>query len=343
MSPAGDTLARAAVGVAFGTFGELVQGRLPGSDLDFLVTSPIVRRSVATFWFDQRHGDMEVVPVFKVKSLRAAKLTLARCGRPAGGILKIDSDLPVGKGFASSSADLVATIRAVGQGAGVTVTPALTEDVLRQIEPSDGVMYPGSVAYYHREVRLHSRLGFLPPLTIVGIDEGGEVDTVAFNQIPKSFTLAEQCEYARLLDVAAEAIRAGDVAMIGHVATRSAQLNQRLNPKRTLSAMVEISSRVGGVGVMTAHSGTTVGILLDEQDPDYPRQLHRAAAACTALAGQASIDHSLRCSESEMASHVLDRPFPSSVPRYSWRRVHDLQRCAQRNWSYTVAPPQLDT
>jgi uncharacterized protein involved in propanediol utilization len=343
MSPAEHTCAQAAAGVAFGTFGELLQGRLPGSDLDFLVTSPIVRRSVATFWFDKQHGDMEVVPAFKVKSLRAAELTLARCGQSAGGILMIDSDLPVGKGFASSSADLVATIRAVGQAAGIAVTPALTEDVLRQIEPSDGVMYPGSVAFYHREVRLHSRLGFLPPLTIVGVDEGGEVDTVGFNQIPKSFTLAEECEYAGLLDIATKAIQAGDVATIGHVATRSALLNQRLNPKRLLSAVLEISSQIGGVGVMTAHSGTTVGILLDEKDPDYPRRLHRAAAACAALAAHVSIDHSLRFSEFKMASRLGELPIPQSVPRYSWRRIHDLQRCAHRDRPYTVAPPSIDT
>jgi uncharacterized protein involved in propanediol utilization len=334
------TPALAALGVAFGTFGELLQGRLPDSNRDFLVTSPIVRGSVATFWFDPDRSDLQVMPACKVKSLRAAELTLARLDQPAGGTLVVDSDLPVGKGFASSSADLVATIRAVGNAAGIAVTPALTEDLLRQIEPSDGIMYPGSVAFYHREVKLHSRLGFLPSMTIVGVDEGGEVDTLAFNKIPKSFTAAEQREYSGLLNMAAAAIRSGDTATIGRVATRSAVLNQRLNPKRMLLEVMEISDRVGGVGVVAAHSGTTLGILLDDKDRDYPRKLHDAAVACDALVGRASIDHSLRLTEFQLAS-LLDPRFTAPVPRYSWRKNHDPQRRAQCDRPYAPAPSQL--
>ena len=42
-------------------------------------------------------------------------------------------------------------------------------------------MYGHVVAFYHRQVRLCRVLPELPPLTIVGIDEGGQVDTVDFN------------------------------------------------------------------------------------------------------------------------------------------------------------------
>jgi uncharacterized protein involved in propanediol utilization len=312
---------RATVGIAFGTFGELLQGRLPDGNRDFLITSPIARCSVAAFWPDPERSDVQVVPGSKLKSLRAAQLALARGDVPMGGTLVIDSDLPEGKGFASSSADLVATIRAVSNAIGLAVTPTMTEDLLRQIEPSDGVMYPGSVAFYHREVKLHSCLGFLPSVTIVGVDEGDEVDTIKFNRIPKSFTTDEQNEYATLLNVAAAAIRDQDAATIGYVATRSTMLNQRLNPKRMLDDVLEITDRVGAVGVLSAHSGTILGILLDEADSDYPRKLHATAAACSALAGHASIDYSLQLPEFQMASAAFEEPFTTSV---SQRRIHDI-------------------
>src|SRR5690242_6583544 len=57
-------------GQAFGTFGELLQGRLPGGD-DFLVTLPITLRSTAWFRLDPA-GPLRVSPSHKLKSLALA-------------------------------------------------------------------------------------------------------------------------------------------------------------------------------------------------------------------------------------------------------------------------------
>jgi L-threonine kinase len=191
--------------------------------------------------------------------------------------------LPEGKGLASSSADLVATARAVGSALGVDLTPGSIQDLLRPIEPTDGVMYPAVVAFEHRNVRLLAKLGVLPPMTIVGIDEGGTVDTVAFNRIPKNFTVAERDEYAQLLAEATVAVRAGDASAIGRVATRSAYLNQRLCRKRTLTAMTALSAEIGGVGVVTAHSGSTIGLLIPHDVQDFRNRLAEAVNRCGRL------------------------------------------------------------
>ncbi|MEX0167505.1 kinase [Streptomyces sp. LMG1-1-1.1] len=272
-----------AVSSAFGTFGELLQGALPDDGPDFLVTLPIARWATATFAYTSADSGVEVVPASKTKARRVAEAVLARYGG-GGGSLRLDGSLPEGKGLASSSADLVATARAVASAVGVDLPPGVIEDVLRRIEPTDGVMYPEVVAFRHRDVALLDRLGGLPPMTIVGIDEGGTVDTVAFNRIPKNFTAAERDEYARLLDDVRTAVRAGDAAAIGRVATRSAHLNQRLCRKRTLSAMTELSAEVGGVGVVTAHSGSTIGLLLPHDVPGFRSRLAEAINRCGQLA-----------------------------------------------------------
>ena len=302
MGPRSPLSARPGVGVAFGTFGELLQGVLPGQDLDFLVTNPIARYSKATFYKDPEQAAIQVVPARKVKSQLAAQLTLSGHGAPGGGTLVIDSAIPEGKGFASSSADLVAVIRAVGDACGFAITPTFIEDLLRQIEPSDGVMYSGVVIFHHRAVRLHSYLGVLPPLTIVGIDEGGQVNTIDFNGIPKPFSVREKDEYGDLLTLMARAVRVGNGALIGHIATRSAQLNQRLNPKRTLDSAIDISQRIGALGVMAAHSGTTVGILLDEGDRYYYKKLRCVITACEPLAESVTVDRCLQFTNSPLAA-----------------------------------------
>lgn len=277
---------------SFGTFGELLQGVLPDQK-DFLVTLPIARWSTARFEVDPATTEVTVTPAHKTKALRAARILLDACGAGIGGRLTVDSGLPEGKGMASSSADLVATVRAVGNALGMTVSPELAESVLRDIEPTDGVMYPGIVAFYHREVRIREVLGSLPPLTVVGVDEGGAIDTVAFNRIPKPFSDKDKREYASLLDEMSGAIRASDVATVGRIATRSAELNQQLRPKRLLDEVIDVCRAAGGLGVVTAHSGTTLGVLLDDRDPGYPDRLAFAANALRMLAGNATVHRAL--------------------------------------------------
>jgi uncharacterized protein involved in propanediol utilization len=277
---------RSGTGDAFGTFGELLQGALPDGD-DFLVTLPITRCSSAWFRLDPR-GPMQVFPSHKVKSLNLAVAMLAEHGAGAGGSLVVDSDVPIGKGLASSSADLVATARAVGAVLGFDTSPAAVEGWLRPIEPTDGVMHTGIVAFAHRRVQLRSTLGRLPALTVVAVDEGGVLDTVAFNQRPKEFTARDVTEYAVLLETLAGAVRAADLCAVGAVASRSAQLNQRLVPKRNLAEMLRISSDVGGLGVVCAHSGTMLGVLLADHAPDHTLRVAAARIACAALPGTVS-------------------------------------------------------
>ncbi|GLZ39378.1 kinase [Actinokineospora sp. NBRC 105648] len=286
---------RGATGVstAFGTFGELLQGALPEADGDFLVTLPIARWSIATFRTDPESVELQVRPAGKRKALRLARMILADAGETSGGLLTIDSGIPEGKGLASSSADLVATARAVANALGLPMPAHRVEELLGRIEPTDGVLYPGIVAFYHRRVRLHSFLGSLPPMAVVGIDEGGTVDTVAFNRIPKPFTAADRRDYASLLDRVTAAVRDGDLDTIGEVATRSAEMNQVLRPKRTLPALQRICAEVGGLGVVNAHSGTTLGILLDTRAPESRVRVAEAAKKCLSLAGNVTVYRSL--------------------------------------------------
>jgi L-threonine kinase len=298
----------AAIGVsaAFGTFGELLQGVLPEEqaaddgdrgDRDFLVTLPVARWAVARFELDPYATELTVWPAHKKKALRLTEMITADAARPtarpAGGALRIDSTLPEGKGLASSSADLVATARAVANALGEPMPPRRIERYLARIEPTDGVLYPSIVAFHHRSVRLRALLGSLPSMAVVSVDEGGAVDTVAFNSIPKPFTAADQREYARLLARVSRAVAARDLAEVGRVATASARMNQVLRHKWSLESMIGICEDVGGLGVVVGHSGTALGILLDTTSPDCPAQLAAAAQACQELTGNVTVYRTL--------------------------------------------------
>ena len=254
-------------------------------------------------------------PEHKHKSLRVARSVLA-CHRVApGGRLLITSQLPEGKGMASSSADLIATIRATSKAIGRAVTPRTAESFLRTIEPTDGLMYRDVVAFYHRRVELYRCLAAPPALTIVGVDEGGAVDTVSFNATRPPITAGERREYTRLLDLLAVALARGDLATVGRVATRSAEMNQARCPKRYLDRLLRHLPAGGGLGVVVAHSGTVLGILISNGDPDYAGKVADAKTACQELADDVSIDYT--------ADPILGAPaipgYPLDRPPIPWK------------------------
>ncbi len=257
----------AGVGVANGTFGELLQGALPGDDSHFLVTLPIRRFSKVSFRAEPEHRDLEVHPTRKVKTARLARMLLERLGFPVRGRIEVQSQLPEGKGLASSSADLVATARAIFSSFRSPVEEKTLLHLLRDIEPTDGVMYPELVSFFHRRVELHQRLGlFERPLHVVAIDEGGMVDTVAYNRRSFDYSEPERKEYEGLLDRTIEAVERQDLRSLGEIATRSSEMNQVRNPKQHLETMLRLREDSGALGVVVTHSGPCLGLLFDDSE-----------------------------------------------------------------------------
>ena len=245
-----------------GSFGELLQGALPGHG-PFLVTLPIELRARAQFVVPDSADELRVRPESSWKSLRLAEALLRRYELPPRGELTLESEIPRGKGLASSTADLVATYRALARFHHLPQDTEVLESLLREIEPSDGVMHESVVAYRHREARLLERLGAVPALALVAVDEGGEVETLEHNQREPGYSRGEIDEFASLLARLRDAFRAGDLRAVGAVATRSAEMNQRVLPKRTLGTMIGVAAAVGALGVVVAHSGTYLALMVD--------------------------------------------------------------------------------
>ncbi|MFI7099625.1 kinase [Streptomyces sp. NPDC050161] len=271
----------------------MLQGVLEGNGRDFLVTLPISLSSTAEFRLTEGAGEVKVSPVHKRKSQALAQRILRGRRIDSGGVLTLASTLPEGKGLASSSADLVATAHAVGDCLGLRFTESEIEALLREVEPSDGVMYRGIVAFYHREVQLKERLGFLPPLTIVAHDIGGMVDTVLFNRSPKPFDAADRKKYSKLLDRLREAVSCGDLETVGEISTHSAHMNSKIMARAYFDDILRICHEVEGLGLVLAHSGTNLGILLRDDISDHADRLSHARKSCEALPGVVSLYRSM--------------------------------------------------
>ncbi len=275
-------------GAACGTFGELLQGVLPDGTA-FLVTLPISLGSRARF---------PLRPARPAARLPRAQDQVARTGagharRPR----RRRRNPPAGQRPARRQGPRQFVRRprgdgprAVGTVLGLDTSPGAVEDWLRPVEPTDGVMHPGVVVFEHRAVRLRAHLGVLPPVTVVAVDEGGHLDTVAHNRRLRHVPPGQRHEYERLVDDLARAVRGADLSAVGTVTTRSAVLNQRRLPKRNLDAMADIAERIGAPGVVCTHSGTMLGLLLDTTADGHRERLRAAArTACAKLPGTLSV------------------------------------------------------
>jgi L-threonine kinase len=265
------------------TCGELVQGALDG--VPALVSCPIARFSTARVQLDK--PGISRAPENAPKAAAAVQAALSYRGRSdLGAILELDSDIPRGRGYGSSTADVAEAILAVGEALGQPFSPLEAAGLAVSIEPSDSTMFPGLALFDHRGASFYELLGPAPALTVLVCDPGGEVDTIAFNRQDHQATLKRLAhQHREAFDLLRRAVARGDAEMLGAAATLSARAHQAILYNPLLEEIIKLADDLGAPGVCRAHSGTLLGILLD------PQQAMSADIGYLAnrLAGQAKV------------------------------------------------------
>lgn len=275
---------RVGVGRAIAHHGELLQGVFEDEDDRLhrgLVTLPhSALQAVATFW-PRDTGTIRTRTSERSKAARAVALTLEHLGLAGtGGDLTIESEIPVGHGFGSSTADVVASIRAAAAAAGLTLRRStICRLAIAAEEASDAIAYGDqAVLFAHREGRILEHFeGEFPPLVVVGFRSGNRtIDTL---RLPRARYGEEEIQLFRVLrGLAARAIRYQDPRLLGEVATLSATISQRHLPKPRFDAVVALAKDHDACGIQVAHSGTLSGILLDGNESGVAEKAGRLAA-----------------------------------------------------------------
>ncbi len=264
-----------------GSCGELVQGTLDG--INFLITCPV-----------DLYAEVAVTPgaagptAAGDKTVAAVLRTWAYLGVVSERFtVAVTSDLPQGKGMASSSADIAAACLAAARAAGRSLTADEIADIALAIEPTDGIFFPGIAMFDHVRGLIRRPLGCPPPMSVLVFDAGGIIDTLEFNRRTDLAALnaAKEHEVRRAVDLVSRGLAAGDCALIGQGATISALANQAILAKPALPDVIAIARRHGAVGVNTAHSGTVLGILFPGRPAPAGAEACRAEVvrACPAL------------------------------------------------------------
>lgn len=258
-----------------GTCGELVQGKVDA--INFLVTCPIDMYSTVKVELNKSGALKAGEGLAKVK--QAVAEVLVYLNRPElGAVINVKSDIPKGKGMASSTADIAAACAATASALGTILSPEEIARIALRIEPTDGIMFHGIALFDHVKGQVCRVLGSAPDLEVVIVDLGGTVDTLQFNSNKEIDRLnqSKEREVKTALEKVVNAFQVADnesfthaCPKIGDAATLSAFANQQMLNKPGLENLLNICKQFGGYGINVAHSGTVVGLLFAKDIPFY--------------------------------------------------------------------------
>ncbi len=251
-------------GVCHGTLGELYQGPLrPGTEPEIAVVSfPVDLHSWVYFTPSTAAGPPPHAPPLGEKSVAAARLFLDHYGLALPpGDWHTHSELPVGVGMASSTADIVATLRCLFRVFSLPYDVDVVLGVLAGIERADSVFLDEFALYLSGRHRVVRRLGQDVGFHTAFVTEPGTVDTAAVTPLLLDHYRRRGEEYQRCLTDLVKGFDSGDQAAVARAATVSAALSQEVLPKATFGSLQAHRERFGADGVFVAHTGCLAGYL----------------------------------------------------------------------------------
>lgn len=269
--------------------GEVLQGVFQTSDRRLehgLVTMPCKLYCTRARFRAVRSGPLLVIPADRSKARSAARLLLDALGCTGwGGVIVIDSNVPLSQGCGSSTTDVVATLKSIADAFRIALPPEWLAQLAVSAETaSDPLMFSPteSMLFAQRTgVRLLSLGGPLPTVYVLGLNvdlEGRGLDTLAIPQCRYSWWEVEA--FRPLLGLLRNAVENGDPQLLGRVANASAEISQRHRPKPLMLEVSKIAQASSALGIQVAHSGTVMGVLFEPERNMEDRIQHARVKLC---------------------------------------------------------------
>lgn len=247
-----------------GSVGEIIQGKYNG--IDVLLSCPI-NLYTEIILSDEKERDNERE---YIKSYRFIDNILDKWGYRNWKIaLSINSTIPKGKGFASSTADL----SAIYNGLLRLIDRKFNQEELikhcLKIEPTDSIIFDKATIFDYKEGKVTEKVGNYFKFHVLCFIGENVVDTVEYN----SKELQPLKKIDDLLGELREAFEDKDIKKLAKVSTESIIRNQHRLKYNILVEVLEINNLLGGLGIIGAHSGDMLGIIFDNIDEEKMKRI----------------------------------------------------------------------
>lgn len=240
-----------------GSCGEIIQGKIEGRDL--LISCPINLFSKVRVFENSSPEKKHKYP----KSEKMLNNLLTSWGYSEyKNILDVDiiSEIPLGKGFASSTADLCGVYYSLAKlFKRQTDTLELMKECIK-IEPSDSIVFDELTLLDYKEGRYFKKLGGYMEFHLLVFEGQRIVDTVKFNnsKIPPLSDITDVFHEVK------NGIEKQDVSMMAKACTVSIMRNQDRIKYEVLPDVLKISEATDGLGVLGGHSGDVLAVIYDD-------------------------------------------------------------------------------
>ncbi|MEW4353886.1 kinase [Streptococcus pneumoniae] len=187
------------------------------------------------------------------------------------------TDLPIGKGCSSSTADILVGLKLLSLLQGRNLSNEELTEMCSSIEPSDSVAFEDWTVLNPLTGEVVFQTSWKPDLWVYILEPKATIDTLALPRMTetKDYSVAESEQvFTRFV----EACKEKSLNQLGQVATLSARLNQKRLMKPYLEEIIAIANKNGAIGVNVAHSGTVLGILLREAKKETVQALEEELA-----------------------------------------------------------------
>ena len=256
-------------GICPASCGEFVQGILDNEE--YLSSYAIDMFSIASL--EEKKGDINLG---SKKSRKAIEKVFEKFNIPIEESknisLDLKSNIPIGKGMASSTADIGATIKATLSILNKKLNDEEISLIASEIEPTDSIILyknsifnpiNGSVKKYLSSFD-NGRVIILEPKEIL------ETKIIRSNPNYLNIKLENKSIIKKSFNLLEKGLKNNDLKLIGEACTLSSLANENIHKKPYLNEIIEISHNMNAYGVNIAHSGTVIGILIDK-NMDYER------------------------------------------------------------------------
>ncbi len=254
-------------GVCPASCGEFVQGVLDNEE--YLSSYAINLFSVATL-----EEGKEVIHTGPRKSRRAMELVFEKFNIPVEESkkisLNINSQIPVGKGMASSTADIGATIKATLSMLGKSLTGEEISKLAVKIEATDSLLLNRHSIFNPLTADIKKYMGGIDNAKVVILEPDDILDTKSIRMTPnyRMYKMQNKEIIKESFSLLDEGLARNNLSLVGKACTYSSLANENIHKKPFLKEIIEISDKFGCYGVNIAHSGTVIGILMDKEMDD---------------------------------------------------------------------------
>ena len=258
-----------------GTCGELVQGYMGKKEYISSYCIDLYSKAMVS----ERRSKDRKKRNRKSKSMQAISFVFDHFGIDRSELeniqLNIKSNISVGKGMASSTADVGASIIATLDYLDKEMSPEEISKLVSRIEPTDSIFHQEVCFFDPINGEKEESLGFLNLKKVLILEPSNRINTVKIRKEREYYKILRENRSItqNSFELLKEGMTSKDVEIIRRACENSALANERIKKTPYLRELIDLSRECDYGFLNISHTGTVVGIALDD-NTDSEKLIH---------------------------------------------------------------------